>query len=692
MFAQNTTLMKNLTLGTSFLILLFAAISQTPVLAQTPNDSTLCDLIVVQREVVITAQRHPLYNFALPLVTTVVSKETLQKRPPRTVPEALEGAAGVFLQKTNHGGGSPFLRGLTGQQTLLLVDGIRLNNATFRSGPNQYINTIDPAWVERIEVLESSGAAEYGSDAIGGVVNVLTHSLSFSDTKVINPELAYKWISGGMENSGQAALTASRQRWAVRGGAAYRDFGDLIAGKGLGKESPNGYSQWSGELKAMAQISRRLILTAAYQDLQQKDVPIYHKVQLENFEYNRFNPQRRQMGYARLQAKTDSKWLKSVDFTASRQYMLEVRESQKNNQPIQTTETDKTGTNGLQLTAFSAISRRWRMTTGAEWYSDAVRSSKTEFNESTAAVVSKRGLYPDHSTMQSLAVFNLHNLESGPILLVAGWRYNAFRLKVPNEVIGTSIVKPTALTGNIGASVRLNPEIRAFVNTATAFRAPNIDDLGTLGIVDFRYEQPNYQLQPEKSRSVEGGLKWEKSNISAYCSVYQLQLRDLIGRLRTSDTIQGYAVYQKENITDAWIRGWEAAVKYQFADKWTVSGHTTYTFGQNTTANEPLRRIPPFNGRAYVEYAPGTQLSVRGEMVFAADQRRLAKGDIDDNRIADDGTPGWQVVNLSAFYQFKRLSLSAEWHNILNQAYRTHGSGVDGMGRSVWLRVAYSGR
>ena len=61
----------------------------------------------------------------------------------RTTPESLVGTTGVFIQKTNHGGGSPFIRGLTGNQTLILIDGIRVNNSTFRYGPNQYFNTID---------------------------------------------------------------------------------------------------------------------------------------------------------------------------------------------------------------------------------------------------------------------------------------------------------------------------------------------------------------------------------------------------------------------------------------------------------------------------------------------------------------------------------------------------------------------
>jgi outer membrane receptor protein involved in Fe transport len=77
----------------------------------------------------------------------------------------------------------------------------------------------------------------------------------------------------------------------------------------------------------------------------------------------------------------------------------------------------------------------------------------------------------------------------------------------------------------------------------------------------------------------------------------------------------------------------------------------------------------------------------RLEYLAAAKQSRLAGGDIADNRITDTGTPGWTILNLQAGYQYKWLLLSSEFHNIFNEAYRTHGSGVDGYGRSLWLSL-----
>ena len=99
---------------------------------------------------------------------TIIDRRQLRERAPVDMFQAIEQEVGVLVQRTQRGAAAPFIRGLTGQQVLILVDGIRLNNATFRQGPNQYFNTIDPGMVERIEVLRGPQSVLYGADAIGG--------------------------------------------------------------------------------------------------------------------------------------------------------------------------------------------------------------------------------------------------------------------------------------------------------------------------------------------------------------------------------------------------------------------------------------------------------------------------------------------------------------------------------------------
>ena len=140
------------------------------------NDST----IVLKENVVITAQRMHADRDAVAESIVSLNRDQIIRLSPMSTPDAMSMMPGVWMQKTNHGGGSPFIRGLTGYQTLMLVDGIRFNNSTFRSGPNQYVNTIDPMTLQNIEVLRGQGSVQYGSDAIGGVAHFILREPQFS--------------------------------------------------------------------------------------------------------------------------------------------------------------------------------------------------------------------------------------------------------------------------------------------------------------------------------------------------------------------------------------------------------------------------------------------------------------------------------------------------------------------------------
>jgi outer membrane receptor protein involved in Fe transport len=152
------------------------------------------------------------------------------------------------------------------------------------------------------------------------------------------------------------------------------------------------------------------------------------------------------------------------------------------------------------------------------------------------------------------------------------------------------------------------------------------------------------------------------------------------------DSISGYPVYQKENVEKALIQGLEADWRWRFHKLFTVDGALTYTYGQNRTRTEPLRRIPPMFGRVGVGFQP-KQWNTSAELCWAGEQDRLAAGDKSDNRIPKGGTPGWWVVNVHAAYMWKMISLRLSGLNLFNEDYRTHGSGVNAVGRSVWVTV-----
>lgn len=643
----------------------------------------------LHKEVIVSANRYEQNEFETNSVNSSVSANQLFQNNLRSTPEILMGATGVFVQKTNHGGGSPFIRGLTGQQVLLMIDGIRLNNATFRSGPNQYFNTIDPLSLERIEVVRGAGSVQYGSDAIGGLVQVLTKNPIFSDKLTIHGNLYGKMMSSGMEQSGRGEIELSSKNIAVQTGLSYRNFGDMLAGGNKGKLTPTGYNELAFNTKARFRLSRNYLLTLNYQYVEQNQVPLYHRVVLENYQYSYFDPQDRQLFYARLSGFYQNKLFQQVELTYSYHFSHEGRYNRRNQSQTLVYEEDKTRTQALIFQIHSAPTHFWEIQSGVEYYFDKVNSMRLESNAQTLTQTYKRGLYPDNSTMDNLAFFTLHQFTFNKLNISSGLRYNFIRLSVPEQTIGKAVISPSALVGDISLAYQIHQNHKLIASANTAFRSPNVDDLGTLGIVDFRYELPTNDLQPEKSLNTQIAWKANAGRFSSSLAIFQNQLSNLINRVRQGrDSIQGYQVYRKGNVAEAVIRGAEAEFAYQLSSKFTLLGNLTYLYGQNKTNNEPVRRIPPLNGKLSLFYAQ-KQFYANLEYLFAGKQDRLAQGDKDDNRIGKDGTPSWNVVYLHLGYTYKNIRLVAGLGNIFNELYRIHGSGVDGYGRHFWLTARF---
>lgn len=638
-------------------------------------------------EVVVTANRHGSIQLKTPEAIGAMGSETVQKFQLRSAPEALLLSPGVFVQKTNHGGGSPFLRGLTGNQTLQLVDGIRLSNAVVRYGPNQYFNTIDLFSIGKIEVMRGGGSVQYGSDAIGGTIQTFSQEVETAVKPVWGSSLISRFVTQGMEQSLNGRVNYSSKKVAFTAGATWRNFGDLVGGDTTGTQSPTGYKELDFDLKGKIVLTESASVTMAYQRVNQREVPVFHKVVLENYAVNEMDPQLRNLAYVRLNKVHRAGILKSSAYTASFQHNEEGRNMQKNGSSTLRIENDKVRTLAFSAEAFTSNDKAWSANNGLEIYNDLMNSIRTDKDVSSGSEVSKRGLYPDGSTMTSMALFSLHTLDLQSWVVTAGARFNTYVNKVEDVNLGTTTLTPSALVGNLGLLRKLNESSNLFVSLSSGFRAPNIDDLGTLGIVDFRYETPNLKLMPEHSLQYQIGYKLQNRQLKGEIYLYRNELYDLIVRQKVpGNTVEGYPVYQKENVERAFVQGAETAWSCALNRIWKVSGTMTYTYGQNITKNEPMRRIPPLFGRLAID----CQLEkwwVDLEWLAAGKQTRLAAGDRDDNRIPEGGTPGWNIFNLNTRYALKLLTFDLSLQNLFNQDYRYHGSGVNGFGRSAILSV-----
>ena len=237
---------------------------------------------------------------------------------------------------------------------------------------------------------------------------------------------------------------------------------------------------------------------------------------------------------------------------------------------------------------------------------------------------------------------------------------------------------------------QLNNTHAFYGNISSGFRAPNIDDLGTLGLVDFRYEIPAYHLDPERNMNTELGYRLRTRKLQLQATAFYMHLSDLIVRVRKgTDSLEGYPVFIKTNDQESFVKGFEFSGSYEPVNGLTFSGMFSSQYGENLSRNEPMRRIPPTHGLFTTKYAKHRWYAA-AEMQWAAEQDRLAQGDKDDNRISKGGTPAWQIVNVHGGYQSRFLQLRATLSNLFNKDYRTHGSGINGMGRALTLSAMFT--
>lgn len=646
------------------------------------------DSINTLSEVIVTATKQKLALLDIPYSVNVVTNESLQQFQFRTSPESLIGSTGIFIQKTNHGGGSPFIRGLTGNQNLLLIDGIRLNNSTTRFGPNQYFNTIDVFNIDKIEAIRGTGSVQYGSDAMGGVLQVFTKELPFSNGNILSGSIQGRAVSQDMEYSGRAEMGYQTAKWVISGGLTKRNFGDLVGGDTTGKQSPSGYIENDVDLKLKWKINSILQVTAFHQQVLQENVPLYHRVKLENFNYYFFSPQQRKLSYVKFDLNGNSSLFNKISFTTSLQNSLEERTYQRNTTSNRFFEKDKVTNWGLTLDVSSQFNTNWTANSGVEYYLDKVNSTRTQTTPSNATTITQRGLYPDDATSKNFSLYTLQHLKFNQFIIETGLRYNAISINIKdtagsNFQLGEVTIKPSSLVGNFSLLYKLNKQYSVYGSFSTGYRVPNVDDMGTLGLVDFRYEIPAYNLKPEKSYNTEVGIRIQTKKIKSSIAYFYMHLQDLIIRKQLpGQQINGFNVFIKENNQESFLNGFEYDIDWQVSKRVNFFTNLAYTYGQNTTLNEPMRRIPPINGRILLTYQKSA-FQLRVEYISASSQTRLAQGDKSDNRIPIGGTPGWNIVNSYAGFSFKKNAVQLAFCNLFNTDYRTHGSGINGVGRNL---------
>jgi hemoglobin/transferrin/lactoferrin receptor protein len=169
-----------------------------------------------------------------------LSQKDIQKISPQTSADLLATIPGIKLQKSQFGGGSPVLRGMESNRVLLVVDGVRMNNAIYRKGHLQNAISIAPNQLDRTEVVFGPSSVIYGSDALGGVIHYYTKTPKLADKTVVNTDFFTRFSTVNNEVTSNVSVALSFKKWASFTSVSYSDFGDLK----MGKNRSHGFKDW----------------------------------------------------------------------------------------------------------------------------------------------------------------------------------------------------------------------------------------------------------------------------------------------------------------------------------------------------------------------------------------------------------------------------------------------------------------
>ena len=625
-----------------------------------------------------------------PGAASIRTREEIAERQAPDMFHALQNEVGVLMQSTAAGQASPFVRGLTGQQVLILVDGIRLNNSFFRRGPNQYFNTIDPGGIDHIEVLRGQGSVIWGSDAIGGAINVVTRGADLAQRGgYTQREVVQYYNTANSAPYSRFNIEASTGNAGVFAGGSYMNVRDLDTGfDSLSRQPGTNYQQFAGDVKFNFMLSERAMVTFALQHFELEDVPRSDRFPGYPQDRNNsnsnggarfFDPQQRDLAYVRYQALDVFDGIfDAVTVTGSYHRQRETQTRGIPTSRFQETDVESTGVN--VVAAKDDGFGKW--TSGVDWYHDNVDSA---FGGSASGPI-----VPDDAYYERLGIFLNYGVTLTETLdATAGVRYEHINTGGTPTIMGMSVPVEASYqdwVGQVGLVYHVNSCLRLVGSVSEGFRAPNLDDLmaNNPNVLQQGQSVPSLGLVPERSINYEIGFKGDYDRFKFQTFVYWLDIQDNMVSITAAPNTFGTANQ------DSFIQGVESSAEYWLDQSWSVYGNFWYTYGENLVTGAALSRIPPMQGILGLRYRDVPSRTSAAVYVWMSDrQDRLDPvRDLTDERIPIGGTPGFATLNMRLARTFgscdeHRLSVSLE--NITDQPYLIHGSGVLGTGFTARL-------
>jgi hemoglobin/transferrin/lactoferrin receptor protein len=703
--------------------------------------------LLAMDEIIVAANRWKQHARDLPVKITSISKKDIQLQNPQTAADLLTVSGKVFMQKSQQGGGSPMIRGFATNRLLYAIDGIRMNTAIFRGGNIQNVISLDPFATERTEVLFGPGSVMYGSDAIGGVMSFQTLTPQFSNEEktVVSGSAVTRYSSANNEKTGHFDVNVGWKKWALVTSISSNDFGDLRMGSHGPEEylrpfyvqrqngvdvvvtndnplvqKPTAYSQINLMQKVRFQPNENWDFQYGFHfsetsSYSRYDRHIrYNSAGLPRYGEFYYGPQKWIMNNLNITHQSKSKLFDEMSLRLAHQFFEESRVSRSINNANREIRIEKVNAYSLNTDFTKATGARNKVFYGFEYVLNDVNS--TGINEDIVVGSSTVGpaRYPQ-ATWQSIGIYmNDQYKISEKTLLQAGLRYNQFILKADFDTtfypfpFTEANIDNGSLTGSAGIVFRPTDKWVISSNAATAFRSPNVDDVGKV----FDSEPgsvviPNPNLEAEYAYNVDLNVaKMFGKSLKVDVSTYYTLLDNAL--VRRDFTLNGASeiVYDGElsqvqaiqNAAKANVYGIQAGVEVKLPTGFRFSTDLNFQKGEEELDNgekSPSRHAAPFFGISRVGYV-NSKLDLEVNLQFSdevayEDLAEEEKGKKEIYAIDGNGnpySPSWYTLNLKSMYKLtENFTLTAGLENITDQRYRQYSSGIVAPGKNFILAL-----
>jgi hemoglobin/transferrin/lactoferrin receptor protein len=717
-----------------------------PFIARGQNKTDSVPKTIPIGEVVVSANKveENIRNVSRQIQT--VSESEIKYLNFRNTADALQDKALVTVQKSQQGGGSPVIRGFESSRVLIIVDGVRMNNLIFRAGHLQNIMTVDENILDKAEVLYGPASTVYGSDALGGVINLITQGPKVRDANgpAASGDAFMRYSTVNNEKKVHVNLNLGGKKLASLTSFTFSNFGDLKMGAKRNRNNdffggrPYYTERINGKDSLVKNTDSLVQKFSGYKQLDMMQKILYkqsNKIKhLVNFQYSttsdiprydRFtDPQGDGLKYAEWYYGPQQRILTGYNFFGNNLFAGQNLHAGLHYQDVQESRHQRGfGKSSLQhriedvnvvnLNAdLNTKIGRGQLQYGFEAEFDKLKSTAEAENIVTGNKTPLDTRYPNgENTMYHTDLYATYELViKGQLALNAGLRIGRYVLhssindttffRLPYADIDQ---KNNTYSGSAGVAYNPNKNLKFVFNLSSGYRVPNFDDSKIFETAPGSLIVPNSDLKPEKTLTVDAGFTlWSSDRIKLESTVFYTRLYDAI--VTTNYTFNGQdsvlydgilsKVTANQNMRKAIILGYSGNLKVNLVNKFWMYGSISYTKGNIITdsTDYPLDHISPVYGNFGLRYE-----SKRWFMDFSF--LFNGKKDISDYYLNGEdneqyaplgGMPAWYTLNLkTSFLLNKHLTLQAGIENIMDIQYRTFASGINAPGRNIYGTVRF---